>query len=308
MIDVVEEQPGDGDHQFVLVRTRPAGDDVVFEKRRVPVDEREGNELRDRSVDPFLKLPDPFEVHGAVGLVFDVAVHDRRRESEADARGGFHRLEPLVGPDLAGTDHLANLLDEDFGGRSGNRIQPPRLQSPVDLLVGPVGAATGVVGLLGSHRVDVDVVDAHRGNLCRVGPGIGLVAFGWLVVDRFRLRVGLEHLEVFLVERERGVESGDRTHLVDPSLDRVGDDFARLCWRLGEPCGLDVGIALEGVGGVLEVTEETADVTGRRNVVVQVRDEGDLLADDVGAATVGRLEHQFLAPAVDPLDVRSGRE
>ena len=119
----------------------------------------------------------------AVGLVVDVAVHDGRGGVQPDFGGGLHRVEPLAGVDFRRTDDLPDFVDEDFGGGAGYGVEAGVFQAAEHLLVGPVGAAAGVVGLFGRHRVDVDAVDGHRPNLFDVRSGVDLVLFGWAVVE-----------------------------------------------------------------------------------------------------------------------------
>jgi len=69
-----------------------------------------------------------------------------------------------------------------------------------------------------------------------------------------------------------------------------------------------IRVALEVRRGVLEITEQTAGVAGRGDVVVEVGDERHLVADDLGAPAVGRLEHELLAPLVDARRLGARRE
>ncbi len=62
------------------------------------------------------------------------------------------------------------------------------------------------------------------------------------------------------------------------------------------------------MSAVFEVTEQTADGTGGGDVVVEIRHEGNLIADDFGPSAVGRLEYQFFASAVDSIVIRAGGE
>jgi len=61
-----------------------------------------------------------------------------------------------------------------------------------------------------------------------------------------------------------------------------------------------VAVGLEGVRRVLEVAEQTARVAGGRDVVVEVGDERDLVADLLMAPAVGEFEDPLFADGVDP--------
>jgi len=308
VVDVVEEEARDRDHELVLVARGAGVDDAVAVQRGVLVDEREGDELRDRA-GAVLQVADHAEVLRAVRDRLHVAVHHRRGDVEAGRGRPLHRRDPVVGADLPRADHVADLVDEYLRGGAGRGVEPGGRQLSVDAFVRPVGAAGGVVRLLGRHRVEVDPADGHRLDLFGVGPRVGGVPLGRLVVHRaLGVVVRGEDLVVLLVQRQGGVEPGDGTHLVDPHVEGVLDDASGLRGGLREPGVVRVAVGLERVRRVLEVTEQTARVAGGRDVVVEVGDERHLVADRLASAPVGGLEDGLLPDRVDPVGVRAGRE
>ena len=111
----VERQAGHRVHQNRLAEGRPLAGAALEVERRLHVDEGERHELGE-AAGPFLQVAQPEQVPGPVPGAFDVAVHDRRRCPIADAVGGFHDLEPLVGVQLVGADDRADLVVQDLGG------------------------------------------------------------------------------------------------------------------------------------------------------------------------------------------------
>ena len=88
---------------------------------------------------------------------------------------------------------------------------------------------------------------------------------------------------MFFIEDEGGMEAADGAYLVDTAVARLVGYLARLLDGLGESV---TALCFELGWCVLEVTEQASDVARRRDVVVDVGDEGDLVADCLASACI----------------------
>lgn len=111
---------------------------------------------------------------------------------------------------------------------------------------------------------------------------------------------------MFVVQRERRVKPRYRGHLVDVLLDGLFDEFTGLIRPLREAIVVTLVTCLELLGAILEITEQTASVTGRRDVVIKICDECNLDRRQPRHALVSSLWHQFYPLKIDPGIVGTG--
>ena len=206
------------------------------------------------------RCPRPHQVPGPRAGPLHGAEHDGDVRPQPDAVGGPVGLEPLLGVDLVGTEHGADLVVEDLRRGAGQRRQPRLFQSPQVVDEGLAQAPRPLGHLQRGEPVDVDPLR--------------------------RLSDGPDHLEV-VVAVEARVDAALEAHLGGPGGLGLGDSLGDVA-QLQEVRGAAQVERQRALGERAEPALEGAHVGV---VDVAVGHPGDHVADLVAAQLVGDLGH-----------------
>src|ERR687892_1395160 len=235
----VEHDPRDGVHPTVLDEGR-TGTGLSREiDRRVLMNERERNELRESTrfaLDPGKTA----DVENPMRRRIDVPVHDRRRAANPERVRRSHDLLPRVGGELPLRQEPPDLVIEDLGGGTGDRSEPVRRALPKELLERDSEPRCPVEHLHRTERVDVDVggcplhrvqqVEVELAGQVRMDPALhadlrcaplnGLAYASRYLLERERVA-----LRIDLSLRERAEPASHVAHVreVDVAVYDVGD-------------------------------------------------------------------------------------